>query len=279
MSAARAITRRTPTREQAQREGSLLLLAEDHPVNRNVLGRQLDLIGFQVDFAADGREAYDECLTGRYALVLTDLNMPRLDGYELARAIRAHELETGLQRIPIIALSANVMQGEPEKCKAAGMDDFVPKPTTIPVLAARLRRWLGYLEWTGPEHDHLEPGTVPRAGGADGYELDPAALDELTGGDAALAASLVDEFLETTRSDLGALRDALQSRRPADVRREAHRIKGAARIVGARAIESLAERLEVAAAARTEDQFDDLDELDQLTNWLERELDRVPAPG
>jgi signal transduction histidine kinase/CheY-like chemotaxis protein len=278
MSAAPAVSRRKPTREQAQREGSILLLAEDHPVNRNVLGRQLDLIGFHVDFAGDGQEAYDEWLTGRYALVLTDLNMPRLDGYELARAIRAHELETGSERVPIIALSANVMQGEPAKCKAAGMDDFVPKPTTIPVLAGRLRRWLDHLDWTSPERDHAEADTVPPAVSTDGYALDAAALDELTGGDAVLAASLVDDFVETSRSDLGPLRDALHARAGAEVRRQAHRIKGAARIVGARGIESLAERLEAAAAARAEDASDDWDELDQLANRLERELDRVPSP-
>ena len=79
--------------------------------------------------------------------------MPRLDGYELARRIRAREGETGAARTPIIALSANVMQGEPNKCLAAGMDDFAAKPTTIPTLAARLARWLPHLNWTseGPD--------------------------------------------------------------------------------------------------------------------------------
>ena len=277
-SAAPATSRRKPTREQAAQERSLLLLAEDHPVNRSVLGRQLDLIGFHVDFANDGQEAYDKWLSGRYALVLTDLNMPRLDGYELARAIRAHELETGAKRVPIIALSANVMQGEPEKCKAAGMDDFVAKPTTIPVLAGRLRRWLDHLEWTSPERDDPQQDTAASAVSADGYELDAAALDELTGGDAELAASLVEDFFETSRSDLGALRDALNARDGDDVRRQAHRIKGAARTVGARGIASLAERLEAAAAAHAEDKSDDWDELDQLANRLARELERAPTP-
>jgi signal transduction histidine kinase/CheY-like chemotaxis protein len=276
--AAPATSRRKPTREQAQREGSLLLLAEDHPVNRNVLGRQLDLIGFHVDFANDGQEAFDKWLSGRYGVVLTDLNMPRLDGYQLARAIRAHELETGDERVPIIALSANVMQGEPEKCKAAGMDDFVAKPTTIPVLSGRLRRWLEHLDWTRPEREDPQRDTAPSAVSADGYELDAAALDELTGGDAELAASLVEDFFETSRSDLGALRGALDARDRDDVRRQVHRIKGAARTVGARGIASLAERLEAAAAAHAEGKPDDWDELDQLAHLLARELERAPTP-
>ena len=84
-------TRPKPSRAQAEREGSLLLLAEDHPVNRTVLTHQLDIIGFCVDAADDGEEAFEKYRSGRYALVFTDLNMPRMDGYELARAIRRHE--------------------------------------------------------------------------------------------------------------------------------------------------------------------------------------------
>ncbi|MBV9001913.1 MAG: response regulator, partial [Solirubrobacterales bacterium] len=242
---ARATSRPKPTREDAEHEGSLLLLAEDHPINRTVLAQQLDLIGFQVDFAEDGQEAYERWLTGRYALLLTDLNMPRLDGYELARRIRAHEQETGAVRTPIVALSANVMQGEPNRCRAAGMDDFAAKPTTIPALASRLQRWLPHLEWPAPD---LSPSraTAPDTGPAASGEatFDAATLEAMTAGDAELAASVVEDFLVTTDQDLQALRAALDVRDASEVRRQAHRIKGAARIVGARELERLAEQME-----------------------------------
>ena len=161
--------------------------------------------------------------------------MPRLDGYGLARAIRAPRLRNGAARTPIIALTANVMQGEPNKCLAAGMDDFAAKPTTIPTLAARLARWLPHLNWTsdGPDAtEQLAPATVSRAQGADGL-IDAAALDALTGGDAELAASLIDDYLEVTRADLHALRAALDAHDTDNARRQAHRIKGAARMIGA----------------------------------------------
>ena len=80
--------------------------------------------------------------------MLTDLNMPRMDGFELARAIRrARARRPTRGRVPILALTASVMQGEPEKCRAAGMDDFAAKPTTIPFLASKLRQWLPDVAW------------------------------------------------------------------------------------------------------------------------------------
>jgi two-component system sensor histidine kinase EvgS len=101
-----ASTRPRPSRVEAEREGSLVLVADDHPVNRTVLGHQLELVGFHADVAEDGRQAFDLYRTGHYGIVLTDVNMPRLDGYELARAIRRHEQESGARRTPVIALTA-----------------------------------------------------------------------------------------------------------------------------------------------------------------------------
>ncbi len=280
-STAPATSRPMPSREQAERERSLLLLAEDHPTNRTVLSQQLALIGFHVDLAEDGQEAYEHWLTGRYGLLLTDLNMPRLDGYELARRIRAREHETGAARTPIIALSANVMQGEPNKCLAAGMDDFAAKPTTIPTLAARLARWLPHLKWTseGPEPaEPLVPAIASRARGPDGL-IDAATLDALTGGDAELAASLVQDYLEVTRADLQALCAALDARDTDDARRQAHRIKGAARMVGAHEIARLAEQIEAATATRGAQTPDDWDALDQRAARITRDLGHVRVPA
>jgi CheY-like chemotaxis protein len=241
-----AATRRKPTREQALREGSLLLIAEDHAVNRTVLRHQLDIIGFDADFADDGKEAFDRYRHGHYVLVLTDLNMPGMDGYELARAIRRHEAGLSDARIPILALTANVMQGEAERCRQAGMDDFAAKPTTIPFLGAKLRQWLPHLDWS----EEAESQT-----GADGFgaaaigAVDLAVLAEVTGGDAELATSLVDDFIASTRLDLQALDDALAAAELDEARRRAHRIKGAGRTVGAHAIVDVAQQIERAAGS------------------------------
>ena len=243
--------RRKPIREQAEHEGSLLLLAEDHPVNRTVLTHQLDVVGFHVDTAADGFEALEKFRTGRYALLFTDLNMPRLDGYELAREIRRYEKETGKTRTPIVALTANVMQGEPEKCAAAGMDDFAAKPTTIPFLAGKLQRWLPDLDWS------TEP--VP-AFEQNGAAFGGDQLDELTGGDAAMKASMLRDFIETSRADQSALTAAVTAQDHEAARRQAHRIAGASRIVGADEVAALAGRVEGAAARRSGD-WEDLGSL------------------
>jgi signal transduction histidine kinase/CheY-like chemotaxis protein/HPt (histidine-containing phosphotransfer) domain-containing protein len=237
--------RAKPTRAQAEREGSVLLLAEDHPVNRTVLTHQLDLAGFHVDTAVDGQDAYERYLVGGCALVITDLNMPRMDGYELAGAIRRHEQQTGLERTPIVALTASVMQGEPAKCAEAGMDDFAAKPTTIPVLASKLQRWLPALEWPALEPPSRPPASEPAA------LLDEAILDDLTGGDPAFAASLLADFVETSRGDLRALSDAVAARDRAGVCRQAHRIVGAGRVVGATELVAAASRLESASGAES----------------------------
>lgn len=227
-----------PTRAAAEAEGSLILLAEDHPVNRAVIVQQLEVVGFQVDVAEDGQEAFERFVSGRYGLVLTDLNMPRMDGYELAQAIRRHERRSGRHRTPVVALSANVMQGEPEQARQVGMDDFMAKPTTIPFLAARLRHWLPDLAW--------DPAATPDDAPAGEDALDIAALDILTGGDDAAARAVLDDFLATTRGDLGALREAVARRHPRDVQRAAHRIRGAALTVGAGPMARLAQQAEAA---------------------------------
>jgi CheY-like chemotaxis protein len=238
-------SRPKPTREQALREESLLLIVEDHAVNRTVLRRQLDIIGLDADFATDGNQAFEQYLSGQYALVLTDLSMPGMNGYELAHAIRRHEAEAEGARIPILAQTANVMEGEPERCRQAGMDDFVAKPTTISFLGTKLRQWLPHLDWS----HGAEPARADGSGAVADAAVDVGVLAEVTGGDAELAASLVDDFVESTRLDLQALDEALAVADLDEARRRAHRIKGAARTVGAHTMVELAQQIESEAAS------------------------------
>ena len=178
-------------------------------------------------------------------MLITDLDLPGLSGYDLARSIRDDERLSGSQRIPILALSASVTQDEPVRCRAAGMDDFAAKPTTIPFLASRLQRWLPHLDW------RREPAAQPTR--ALGGVVDLEVLAELAAGDADLVASIRDDYLQTTRSDLRALRTAVDSQNAVDVGRLAHRMKGAARIDGASAVVDVAQRLENDLRAGAED--------------------------
>jgi two-component system sensor histidine kinase/response regulator len=129
-----------PTREVAMQRGQLILIAEDNETNQKVIVRQLALLGYTADVAADGHEALNLWRSGNYALLLTDLHMPRMDGYELATAVRAEEKENA--RIPIIALTANALKGEAEHCRAVGMDDYRSKPSPLADLKEILNKWL-----------------------------------------------------------------------------------------------------------------------------------------
>ena len=120
-----------------------VLVAEDNPVNQLVIRRQLKALGFDCDIAADGKRALQALGQRPYALLLTDVHMPEMDGYALTAAIRDAEANDDRQgRLPIIAVTANVLSGETERCLAAGMDDFLPKPMELAELQETLRRWL-----------------------------------------------------------------------------------------------------------------------------------------
>ena len=118
-----------------------VLLAEDNRVNQNVAVKLLAKLGCDADVAANGAEAVDLLAAAEYDLVLRDCQMPELDGYEATAAIRRRELAGG-RRIPIVAMTANAMEGDRERCLEAGMDDYVSKPVSRASLGAVLGRWL-----------------------------------------------------------------------------------------------------------------------------------------
>ncbi|MDO9407100.1 ATP-binding protein [Patulibacter sp.] len=241
-----------PTREEAVAEGGLVLLVEDHPVNRAVLAAQIEAVGVVVDVAEDATEALRRFRADTYGLVLTDIRLPGADGYELTTRLRAHEADAGRRRTPVVALTASAVRGEAERCRAAGMDDLVTKPTTIAVLEATLRRHLPHLAWpsaAGPDGASAAPGSADGARPPAGALLDPSALDELTGGDADLGREVLATYLATLGGDVDALRAATVAGDAAGAGHVAHRMGSAARMVGATAVADAAEGLEAALHA------------------------------
>jgi signal transduction histidine kinase/CheY-like chemotaxis protein/HPt (histidine-containing phosphotransfer) domain-containing protein len=119
-----------------------VLLVEDNPVNRQVAQRLLALAGLTLDSAENGREAVERIALARYDAVLMDCQMPVMDGYTATRQIRSREIAQRLEHLPIIAMTANAMVGDREKCLAAGMDDYLSKPLNRALLEETLRRWL-----------------------------------------------------------------------------------------------------------------------------------------
>jgi PAS domain S-box-containing protein len=122
--------------------GHRLLVAEDNDVNQMVVGEMLRRLGYAHDMVGDGRAAVTAVAGGGYDLVLMDCQMPDLDGFEATAAIRAAEAAAGRPRLPVIALTANAILGDRERCLAAGMDDYLSKPLDAATLADRLTAWL-----------------------------------------------------------------------------------------------------------------------------------------
>jgi signal transduction histidine kinase/CheY-like chemotaxis protein len=119
-----------------------VLVVEDNVINQEVAIGMLEKIGFNADVAGNGQEGFDAVAESDFDLILMDCQMPVLDGYEATKAIREREIESGKSRIPIIALTANAMIGDSEKCLASGMDDYMSKPFEEHVLEEKISFWL-----------------------------------------------------------------------------------------------------------------------------------------
>jgi len=217
-----------------------VLVVEDGVVNRKVAVELLSRAGCESDVAVDGEEAVTATARTAYDLVLMDCQMPRLDGYEATRAIRARESASGSRRVPIVALTAQAVHDDRERCLAAGMDDYLSKPIRAAALREILDRWL-----LAPS----EPAPAgPRASGANEPDMDAEVLAELRelGGTAGpeVLAEILTTFLREGEQRLAVLRSALDSENWHDLGRAAHALKGASATVGARGLSSSCARLE-----------------------------------
>ncbi|GGG30271.1 hypothetical protein GCM10010964_17750 [Caldovatus sediminis] len=230
-----------------------LLVVDDHAVNREVLARQLELLGYGADMAEDGAQALRMWREGRHRVLLVDVHMPVMDGLDLARAVRREEVATGRPRTVLIAVTANALRGEDDRCFAAGMDAFVPKPVAMDTLERTLARWLppagaaATVAGAAPAGAAAPSGadTVPPDG--QGELFDPETLRQLFGADPARLSSLLGTFAETVERDGAALLAAVEGDMLAEASGTAHRLKGAARMAGARPLADLAARIEAAA--------------------------------
>jgi signal transduction histidine kinase/CheY-like chemotaxis protein/HPt (histidine-containing phosphotransfer) domain-containing protein len=239
----------TPSREEARRLGRLILVAEDNAMNQKVIIQQFALLGLTADVTGDGLHALHRWQTGDYALVLTDLHMPGLDGYQLSAAIRAQEAKSASSarqtgRTPIIALSANALKGEAENCRNAGMDDYLRKPVPLAELEAMLEKWLPKATTA------LIPAPPTSAQTQDG-PVDLRVLHSLVGEDAQVIEEFLHEFLRSATRNRQEIVQACESQCDSDISAAAHQLKSAARSVGAMALGDVCEELE-AAAARNE---------------------------
>jgi PAS domain S-box-containing protein len=218
-----------------------LLLVEDTPINQKVILNQLKLLGYETDLVENGQEALDILENNHYDLVLMDCLMPVLDGYQTTRKLREREGKNS--HTIIVAMTANAMKEDKEKCLQAGMDDYISKPVSFEVLETVLNSWLP----TQGVQEIIPNGKIfPISSSQMDCPIDLDRLDELTRGDRAFQQEILDSFLEDAPIYLQEIKQALATKNYQDAGKTAHRLKGAASTVGVREIPEIAKQLELA---------------------------------
>ncbi len=249
------------TLEQGGGRAVQILVAEDNEINQKVAVKQLALLGYAAVVASNGREALKLWRQGNCELLLTDLHMPEMDGYDLALAIR--ESERAGQHFPIIALTANAIRGEAQRCHAAGMDDYITKPVQLSELKAAIKRWLPAARAGAlPRGDAT--GKTEHAGATSAVDIQ--VLKALVGDDEVFIRQFLGDFRLSAMESGIAIRQALLPGQASAAAGVAHQLKSSARAVGAMALGDVCERLEAAGNAGQ------LDTLATLLPMFEREL-------
>jgi two-component system sensor histidine kinase/response regulator len=246
-----------------------VLLAEDNQTNQLAAVGMLERLGYQVDVAFNGLEAVAACREIDYGIVLMDNQMPEMDGLTATREIRTFELAQRKPPVPIIALTANAMHGDREKCLEAGMSDYLSKPFKMAQLGEMLQRW-----------GKVSPAVVVAVAAdsvpalRDQEAIDPRVLDEFRGvwlgaGANVFVTKLIDEYLVESISRIATLKDAVARADAPALRLATHGLKGASSTVGANGLADICEELETLARNAT------LDGSPALVIALDDEYERV----
>jgi CheY-like chemotaxis protein len=273
-----------PLVEHCQRE-LRILLTEDNAVNQKLALRLLEKRGHQVSVAGNGKESLAALEKDSYDVVLMDVQMPEMDGFEATAAIRAKEKRTG-SHVPIIAMTAHAMKGDRERCLEAGMDEYVSKPLqprelfdTIERLAASAcppeRRSASMPEPKPAPSAEIQPVPTAASTASDGKAFDRTIAMKRVGGDEELLNELIEIFLQETPKLMNQVREAIAEQDSPTLRRAAHSIKGSASNFGAAAVCTTAARLE--KMGQVNDLTGTEPALAELQNALEKTLAALSA--
>jgi signal transduction histidine kinase/DNA-binding response OmpR family regulator/PAS domain-containing protein/CHASE3 domain sensor protein len=262
-----------PSIAQALADNSLILVAEDNLTNQDVIRRQLAMLGYQCEIANDGREALQMWFARPYAILLTDCHMPEMDGFELTESIRKRE-SGGDARAPIVAITANALQGEAERCLASGMDGYLSKPLEMQALRRALRRWMGPLATPVPATDAPQMGSSIEANAC---AIDAQALRSVFGDDDETFREILDDFIGPASDNVAQVSAAREARDAPAVEAASHKLKSSARSVGAVAVADLCDALESAGAAVDWDTIDANASAGQLEKLMEEVVDYIRA--
>jgi two-component system, sensor histidine kinase and response regulator len=240
-----------PAPESKQRFSASILVAEDNPVNQDVVRHMLAILGCSIEIAQDGILVVEAAKLVEYDLLFMDCQMPRMDGFAATRAIREREAALGLARRPIIALTANAIAGDRERCLAAGMDDYLSKPFDLTQLRGVLARWIPEkavaVEDAAPGTEAAQATGLSPLGAGGEVIFDREGLLDRIGGDLEFLEIFVVKFVDSTRELMSALSDAIERGDRDTIHLQAHSIKGAAASIGAEAMRAIASEMETLA--------------------------------
>jgi CheY-like chemotaxis protein len=230
-----------PEPDRRSDAGALILVAEDNEVNQQVLTRQLALLGYRAEMVGDGVEALARWRYGGHALLLTDLHMPNMDGYMLAAAVRDEEGEGS--RLPIIALTANALRDEEQRCRQAGMDAYLTKPVRLAQLKSAIDAWLL------PAPTQPSVAAVEEVASTASPPVDLGVLADLLDDDLQVMQEVLTVFRASTAGSSLAMAKAHADGAVQTMFDAAHKLKSAARAIGAVRLGQVCADIEKAAAS------------------------------
>ncbi len=240
-----------------------ILVVEDNPTNQLVLRKQLALLGVEADYCDDGHEALEQLRGHDYRLLLTDLHMPGIDGYELAARVRAGESPPS--RMPIVALTANALKSDLQRCVDVGMDECLVKPVQLSALQAMLSRWLPATDMAPAAAAPAEPRAPavaapppPPPPPPSPPSADLRALIELIGDDREAIRGVLDAFRASTEETRREFEQAMASGSTQLLKDAAHRLKSGALSIGAARLGRICAEIEMGAEMLEADQLDGL---------------------
>ncbi|MBI4690198.1 MAG: response regulator [Nitrospirae bacterium] len=260
------ITRRTMIDKKIHDVG--ILVAEDNPINQKLITAMLKKAGYRVDVAGDGRIALDAIEKNNYDIILMDVQMPEIDGFEVTKIIRSKE--KGERHNTIIAMTAHALKGDRERCIEAGMDDYIAKPINPRELFKIIENWIkpGVEKHGEPEIKHTYEESVRKTDITDS-PVDIKSAMERFDNDMGFFKAMLDEFLGYVPDQIQAIEDAVKSGNADEVESKGHSIKGAAGMLSADRVSSIALSIESKGHSR------EISDVPKLLNDLKYEISRL----
>ena len=233
--------------------GTHILLIEDNPANQMIARHLLEMVGCRVDCADNGQQAMEKIIAAQYDLVVMDVQMPVMNGYETARRIRS---ELKFRRLPIIAMTANATQEDRQRCLDAGMDDFIAKPIYQDQMYLKLAKWL-------PDKEQLEEIKQELTDSQRNHTfINISALSHVLNNDTALVRKFSRKFIQVAEEALSEIKKKKKHRDTKSMGQLGHKLKSSARTLGAHPFADLCNDLEMAGADN------DWQQAEQLSNQI-----------